>query len=109
MSIRGLLPDPFDNIDKYEVGKIYKCKVIKIMEFGFFATLEENLICLCHQSEYSHTKKNIHGKKLFSVGQEIDLAIKEIQKDQRRISLSFKDTIPIPLKNLRKNTNWRLT
>ena len=102
VSIRGLLPDPFDNIDKYEVGKIYKCKVIKIMEFGFFATLEENLICLCHQSEYSHTKKNIHGKKLFSVGQEIDLAIKEIQKDQRRISLSFKDTIPNPFEEFEK-------
>ena len=102
VSIRGLLPDPFDNIGKYEEGKIYKCKVIKIMEFGFFATLEENLICLCHQSEYSHTKKNIHGKKLFSVGQEIDLAIKEIQKDQRRISLSFKDTIPNPFEEFEK-------
>ena len=95
-SIRGLLPDPFDGIDKYKEGNIYKCKIIKLTEFGFFATLEENLVCLCHQSEFSHTKKNIPAKKLFSVGQEIDLAIKEIQKDQRRISLSFKDTIPNP-------------
>ena len=102
VSIRKLLPDPFDGIDKYQEGKIYKCKVVKIMEFGFFASLEENLICLCHQSEYSHTKKNIQGKKLFSVGQEIDLAIKEIQKDQRRISLSFKDTIPNPFETFEK-------
>ena len=101
-SIRGLLPDPFDNIDKYEEGKIYKCKIIKLMEFGFFATLEENLVCLCHQSTFSHTKKNIAAKKLFSVGQEIDLAITEIQKDQRRISLSYKDTIPNPLEEFEK-------
>ena len=72
------------------------------MEFGFFATLEENLVCLCHQSEFSHTKKNIPAKKLFSVGQELDLAIKEIQKDQRRISLSYKDTIPNPLEEFEK-------
>ena len=101
-SIRGLLPDPFDGIDKYKEGNIYKCKIIKLTEFGFFATLEENLVCLCHQSEFSHTKKNIPSKKLFSVGQEIDLAIKEIQKDQRRISLSFKDTIPNPFETFKK-------
>ncbi len=101
-SIKGLLPDPFDGIDKYEEGKIYKCKIVKLQEFGFFASLEKDLICLCHQSEFSHTKKNISAKKLFSVGQEIDLAIKEIQKDQRRISLSYKDTIPNPFETFAK-------
>jgi len=101
-SIRGLLPDPFDGIDKYKVGNIYNCKIIKLTEFGFFATLEENLVCLCHQSEFSHTKKNVAPKKLFSVGQEINLAIKEIQKDQRRISLSLKDTIPNPFEAFKK-------
>ena len=101
-SIRGLLPDPFDGIDKYEEGKIYKCKVVKLTEFGFFATLEEDLVCLCHQSEFSHTKKNIPSKKLFSVGQEVDLAIKEIQKDQRRISLSYKMTQENPFEVFEK-------
>ena len=36
-SLKRLQPDPFDNIDKYEVGKIYPCKITKIADFGFFA------------------------------------------------------------------------
>ena len=91
-SLKRLMPDPFDNIDKYEVGKIYKCKIIKIADFGFFAELEKNLVCLCHQSELSHAKRNVSAKKLFSVNQEVSVAIKEINKEDKRIAVSFKMT-----------------
>ena len=50
-------PDPFDNIGKYEVNKTYPVKIIKLADFGFFGELEKNLICLCHSSEFSHSKK----------------------------------------------------
>ncbi len=102
-SIKQLLPDPFDGIDKYEEGKIYKVKIVKLTDFGFFATLEENLVCLCHSSEFSYTKKNIPAKKLFSVGQELDVVIKEISREQRRISLSYKMTQENPLESFQKN------
>ncbi len=91
-SLKRLMPDPFDNIDKYQMGKKYKVKILKITDFGFFAELEKGLVCLCHSSEFSHTRKNLSAKKLFSVGQEVDVVIKEIDKDQRRISLSYKLT-----------------
>ena len=91
-SLKKLEVDPFDNIDKYEVGKIYNCKIIKIAEFGFFATLEKDLVCLCHQSELSHTKKNVSAKKLFTVNQEVSVMIKEIDKENKRIAASFKMT-----------------
>ncbi len=102
-SLKRLQPDPFDNIDKYEVGKIYPCKITKIADFGFFAELEKNLICLCHQSELSHTKKNISAKKLFTVNQEVSVAIKEIDKENKRIAVSYKMTQNNPYDDFVKN------
>ncbi len=96
-SIRQLEPDPFENIEgKYKVGETYPVKIIKISDFGFFAALEKNLIALNHSSEISHSKKNVSAKKLFSVGQEVNVVIKEINLDQRRISLSYKMCQPNP-------------
>ncbi len=95
-SLKRLEPDPFDNIDKYQVGKIYPCKIKKIAEFGFFAELEKNLSALCHSSEISHTKKNVSAKKLFTVNQEVSVSIKEIDKVNKRIAISVKDTTENP-------------
>ena len=97
-SLKRLMPDPFDNIDKYQTGKTYKVKILKLADFGFFAELEKGLVCLCHTSEFSHTKKNIPAKKLFSVNQEVDVVIKEIDKDQKRIAVSYKLTQENPYK-----------
>ena len=97
-SLKRLMPDPFDNIDKYQTGKTYKVKILKLADFGFFAELEKGLVCLCHTSEFSHTKKNIPAKKLFSVNQEVDVVVKEIDKDQKRIAVSYKLTQENPYK-----------
>lgn len=97
-SLKQLMPDPFDNIDKYQSGKIYKVKILKLADFGFFAELEKGLVCLCHTSEFSHTKKNVSAKKLFSINQEVDVVIKEIDKDQKRIAVSYKLTQENPYK-----------
>ena len=103
-SIKGLLPDPFDDIDQYSIGKIYKVKILKITDFGFFAELQKGLVCLCHSSELSHTRKNISAKKLgFAVGQETSVMIKEIDKEQTRIAISYKMTTENPYEVFSKN------
>ena len=102
-SLKRLMPDPFDNIDQYQAGKIYKVKILKIADFGFFDEIEKGLVCLGHSSELYHTRKNISAKKLgFSVGQEINVVLKEIDKDQRRISISYKLTQENPYEVFKK-------
>ena len=97
VSIKRLNPDPFETkINSYEVGKIYKAEVKKIMDYGVFLSLEDGLEGLCHSSQLSHTNKNISGKKLFAISEKIEVMVKEIDVEKRRISLSFKDTIPNP-------------
>ncbi len=91
-SIKQLTSDPFNNIDNYEINKIYKAKIMKLAEFGIFLELEPGLTTLCHSSEISWTKKNISAKKMFNLHQEINVVITDIDKEKRRIASSFRLT-----------------
>ena len=91
-SVIQLSPDPFEHIENYELNKIYKVKVVKLMDFGAFCELEKGLSTLLHSSELSWTKKNISAKKMFKIGDEIDCIITEIDKEKRRVAISHRLT-----------------
>ena len=101
-SIKQLSPDPFEHIENYELGKIYKAKVVKIMDFGAFCELEPGLTTLLHSSELSWTKKNESVKRLFKIGDEIDCVITEINKEKRRVAISHKLTKENPFDEFEK-------
>ena len=101
-SIKQLSPDPFEHIENYELKKIYKAKVVKIMDFGAFCELEPGLTTLLHSSELSWTKKNTSVKKMFKVGDEIDCVITEIDKAKRRVAISHKLTKENPFEVFKK-------
>ena len=89
-SVKQLSPDPFEHIENYQLNKIYKAKVVKIMDFGAFCELEPGLTTLLHSSELSWSKKNVSAKKMFKIGDEIDCVITEIDKEKRRVAISHK-------------------
>ena len=91
-SVKQLSPDPFEHIQNYELNKVYKVKVVKLMDFGAFCELEPGLTTLLHSSELSWTKKNVSSKKMFKVGDEIDCIITEIDKEKRRVAISHRLT-----------------
>ena len=97
-SVKQLLPDPFEHIENYELNKLYKVKVVKIMDFGAFCELEPGLTTLLHSSELSWSKKNVSAKKMFKIGDEVDCIITEIDKEKRRIAVSHKLTLDNPYK-----------
>ena len=89
-SVKQLSPDPFEHIENYELNKVYKAKVMKIMDFGAFCELEPGLTTLLHSSELSWSKKNVSAKKMFNIGDEIDCVITEIDKEKRRVAISHR-------------------
>ena len=89
-SVKQLSPDPFEHIENYQLQKVYKVKVVKIMDFGAFCELEPGLTTLLHSSELSWTRKNASAKKMFRVGDEIDCVITEIDKEKRRVAISHR-------------------
>ena len=101
-SVKQLSPDPFEHIENYELKKVYKVKVVKIMDFGAFCELEPGLTTLLHSSELSWTKKNLSAKKMFKIGDEIDCVITEIDKDKRRVAISHRLTKENPFEVFEK-------
>jgi len=101
-SVKQMSPDPFEHIENYELNKVYKAKVTKIMDFGAFCELEPGLTTLLHSSELSWNKKNVSAKKMFKVGDEINCVITEIDKDKRRVAISHKLTLENPFELFEK-------
>ena len=101
-SVKQLSPDPFEHIENYELNKVYKAKVMKIMDFGAFCELEPGLTTLLHSSELSWSKKNVSAKKMFNVGDEIDCVITEIDKEKRRVAISHRLTKDNPFETFEK-------
>ena len=101
-SVKQLSPDPFEHVENYELNKIYKVKVVKIMDFGAFCELEPGLTTLLHSSELSWNKKNASAKKMFKVNDVINCVITEIDKDKRRVAISHRLTLENPFEVFKK-------
>jgi len=100
-SIKALTEDPYENIDqKYKVGKIYEGIVTKIMDYGCFVKIEDGIEGLIHNSELDWTNKNIKPSSVVSVSQKIKFKISNIDKETKRISLSYKSTLENPWADL---------
>jgi len=90
-SVKALTENPYENLEKnYEIGKIYEGVVTKIMDYGCFVKIEDGVEGLIHSSELDWTNRNIKPSKVLSVSQKIKFKIVNIDKDTKRISLSYK-------------------
>ena len=100
-SVKALTEDPYQNIDKkYIVGSTYNGVVTKIMDYGCFVRIEDGVEGLIHSSELDWTSKNIKPSKILSVGQKIKFIILTIDKETKRISLSYKALLDNPWKGI---------
>ncbi len=96
-SVKALTEDPYENIEKkYKVGEIYEGTVTKIMDYGAFISIDSSVEGLCHSSEMDWTNRNIKPSKIFSVSQKVKFKIVNIDKEAKRISLSYKAVLDNP-------------
>ena len=96
-SIKALTVDPYDSIEKkYKVGEFYEGTVTKIMDYGCFVKIEDGIEGLVHSSELDWKNKNIKPSKILSVSENIKFKIVNIDKENKRISLSYKATLENP-------------
>ena len=91
LGVKQLTPDPWEGIStKYPVDSKHKGKVTNISDFGVFVELEEGVDGLVHISDLSWSKKINHPKEVTSVGEEMEIVILEIDEENRRLSLGYK-------------------
>jgi small subunit ribosomal protein S1 len=91
LGIKQLKADPWENIEtKYAVNTKHKAKVRNFTNFGVFVEIEEGVDGLIHISDLSWTKKIKHPAEFTQIGDEIDVIVLEIDKENRRLSLGHK-------------------
>jgi small subunit ribosomal protein S1 len=91
LGIKQLMPDPWNDIEnKYTVGSRHNAKVRNFTNFGVFVELEEGVDGLIHISDLSWQKKIKHPSEFCKVGDQMDVVVLEIDRENRRISLGHK-------------------
>jgi predicted RNA-binding protein with RPS1 domain len=94
LGYRDMLANPWDDVGrKYPVNTVVTGKVVKLMDFGAFVELEPGIEGLVHISELDH-KRVWRVADVVAEGQEVEVLVKSIDKENQRISLSIKDAKP---------------
>jgi small subunit ribosomal protein S1 len=96
LGLKQLQPSPWDTIElNYPEGTTTKGKVTRLMDFGAFVELEPGIEGLVHISELAPQRVRRVGD-IVQVGQEVQVMVLAIDRNQRRISLSLKAALPKP-------------
>jgi len=91
LGIKQLKQDPWQEIDtKYAPGTKHVAKVRNFTNFGVFVEIEEGVDGLIHISDLSWTKKIKHPAEFTNIGDDIDVVVLEVDKENRRLSLGHK-------------------
>ncbi|MEX1132302.1 MAG: 30S ribosomal protein S1 [Flavobacteriales bacterium] len=91
LGMKQLAADPWADIEfKYPLKSKHTAKVRNFTHFGIFAELEEGVDGLIHISDLSWTKRIKHPSEFCSVGDEVEVMVLEVDKENRRLSLGHK-------------------
>jgi len=93
LGIKQLTEDPWTKNDmgtKYAVGTKHTGVVRNLTNFGLFLEMEEGIDGLVHVSDLSWTKKIKHPSEFVKVGDELEVAVLELDVDNRRLALGHK-------------------
>jgi len=83
--------NPWEKIaEKFPVGFRLKGKVTSLVPYGAFVELEPGVEGLIHVSEISWTKRIARPSDVLSTGQEVDVAVTEVNPAEQKLSLSLR-------------------
>ena len=101
LGLKQLTPDPWEGaVSRYHVGDRVTGRVVGIVDYGAFVELEPGVEGLIHVSEMSWSKRLKHPSKILNPGDQVEVAVLDVNPPQRRISLSLKQTLSDPWSTL---------
>ncbi len=91
LSVKQLQDDPWNKIsEKFPINSRHTGEVKNLTPYGVFVELENGIGGMIHISDLSWTKRYGHPSEFTKVGEQIDIAILEIDQDSRKLSLGHK-------------------
>ena len=89
--------DPWGDVEKrLSPGQTVQGKVIRLAPFGAFVELFPGIDGLVHLSEMSFGRRIHNASDILSIGENVNVVVKEISTEKRRISLSLRDAAADP-------------
>ena len=93
LGLKQATDNPWDSIEnKYPVGSRLRGRVVNLVPYGAFVEIEKGVEGLVHVSELSWTKRIARPSDVLSVGQEVDVVVLSINKDEQKIALGVRQT-----------------
>ena len=91
LSFKHVLANPWDDLDqRYPVKSVIKRTVKNLSNTGAFFEIEEGIDGFLHVDDISWTRKIKSPDEVLKVGDEIDVMIMAINKEDRRVRLGIK-------------------
>jgi small subunit ribosomal protein S1 len=103
LSVKQLQEDPWLSIeDRFHEGDVVRGKVTRCMDFGAFVEIAPGIEGMVHISELSYTRRVHRTEDVVTAGDEVTVAVKGVDADRRRISLSLRDAEGDPWAEVRE-------
>jgi len=91
LSIKQLSEDPWDKIEEaYPVDSKHDSVVKNITPYGVFVEMETGIGGMVHISDLSWTKRYGHPNEFTKVGNDLEVVVLSIDKENRKLSLGHK-------------------
>jgi small subunit ribosomal protein S1 len=95
LGMKQMQANPWQTLrERYQIGARVSGRVRNLTDFGAFIEVEDGVDGLVHVSDISWNKRIKHPGEVLKKGQEIEAVITNIDTENRRLSLSIKDTEP---------------
>jgi small subunit ribosomal protein S1 len=97
LSVKQTSGNPWDNMGTaFKPGDQVSGKVVRLAAFGAFVEIAPGVDGLVHISEMSHVRRVIRPEDEVQEGETVQVVIKAIDMDSKRVSLSMKDAAGDP-------------
>ena len=80
--------------EKYHEGQVITGRVRNLTDFGAFVEIEDGIDGLIHISDMSWTKRVEHPSEVLQKGQEVEVAVLNVDVERQRLSLGLKQLSP---------------
>jgi small subunit ribosomal protein S1 len=91
LSLKQLTKDPWSDIEtRFPIGSRHTGKVRNTSAYGVFVELEDGITGFVHVSDLSWTKRVNHPNDFVKIGEDLEVIVLEIDKENRKLSLGHK-------------------
>ncbi len=93
LGLKQAQANPWDDIEaRYPVNSRLRGKVVNLVAYGAFVELEDGIEGLVHVSEFSWTRRVARASDVLNVGDEVDVVVLGVNKEEQKIALGIRQT-----------------